>query len=104
MQNRKLEKRRKHPLTPQRRLELYALPHIGKKQLADITSSHMREIVYELRDEKPAVALNLRALLKSLFEYSVELELIDHNPVARVSAKYLTHGKPRTRSLPLSEI
>lgn len=77
-----------------RNLEMYALDAIGRLPLCDVRPSHVRGILDDAvaKGLKRATVAEVRGVLHRLFRGALEIELVEHNPVAAVRT-------PRTREV-----
>ena len=80
-------------------------PALGKLLLKDVGVLDCQRLIYAKRDKGRIVsALRLRACLKQLFDYGLELRLVTSNPAAQCSTRYIGRTKKRTRALSPTEI
>jgi len=91
----------KNPVHIRRYLDNHVIPALGRKHLGAVNALDIQEIVYRKRDHGhvPA-AMQLRGVLKRMFEYAIELQLVSSNPAAMVATRFI--GKVRSRSRVLS--
>jgi integrase len=82
-----LENRNVKPSTVysyQSMLNRYLLPTFGQRRLEEITSVELTQFFSKLRrDHAPKYALNLYALLRTMFEVATEYDLMESSPVRR---------------------
>jgi hypothetical protein len=96
---------RKDPSEMRRYLDVDIVPALGKMLLKDVGVLDCQRLIYKKRDKgRISVALHLRAVLKQLFDYALELQLVTLNPAAMVATKYIGKTRKRTRALSPSEL
>ena len=72
----------------------YLFPKIGGRQVDLIMAAELRDqILIPVALEKAETAKRLRIILRQVFEYAVESEYIDFNPIDRIPAKRLRRPK-----------
>jgi integrase len=87
----------KNPIAIRRYLDNEIFPALGDKALSDVNALHVQALVYRKRDNgRIAAALQLRRVIKQIFDYAIEARLVTINPAAMVATRYI--GKPRKRS------
>jgi len=60
----------------------HIIPRLGKKRLTDIRPIDMRKFQNHcIRDKTPAVAYNTMRTLKKIFNWAVEWEIMEYNPI-----------------------
>lgn len=97
--------KRKDPAHLRRYLDKEIYPVLGNKLLRDITAADVREIVLRKKGHGfPAAAVQIRGLLKRIFEYALFCEVTDKNPALAVPMQFITQAKSRTRALSPNEI
>jgi integrase len=97
--------RLKDPSEVLRYLNKEICPVLGKLLLKDVGVLDCQRLIYAKRDKGKIIsALRVRACLKQLFDYGLELRLITSNPAAQCSTRYIGRIKKRTRALSPSEI
>lgn len=96
---------RKNPLGIRRYLDRDILPVLKNKLLVDVTIVDVQAIV-ELKKAQgsDAVALELRNIIKRLFEYALSKQQVTFNPAVHVPTRYIFKGKSRDRALTPAEI
>lgn len=100
-----VEKNLKYPKDVWRYLSSEIYPTLGERKLKEVTALDVQALVYRKRDNgRAAAAMRIRMVLKQVFDYAIELQLISMNPAAMVATRYI--GKPtrRTRNLSPAEI
>ncbi len=94
--------------TPQhirRYLDNEIFPALGRKGLAAVTALDIQAVVYRKRDNgQVAAAIQLHGVLKRLFEYAIELQLVTVNPAAMVATRYIGRARKRSRVLTPKEL
>lgn len=96
---------RKNPIDIKRYLDKDICGVIGKKLLTEVTALDVQAIVYRKRDNgRVAAALLVRRIIRQMFDYAVELQLVLMNPAAMVATKYVGKAKKRDRALSQGEI
>ena len=72
----------------------YLFPKIGERPVNLITAAELRDtILLPVAATKPPTATRLRTILKQVFEYAVESEWIDQNPIDRIPAKRIPKSR-----------
>ena len=95
----------KDPSDTRRYLDREIYPALGKKKLRDVTAMDVQRLAYLKRDHGfPAAGIALRNLLKRMFDYAVELHLVDVNPAAQVARRFIGVARRRTRALSATEL
>jgi integrase len=97
--------RLKRPDNVRAYIERDICPALGKKLLKDVKLPDVRNMIH--RHSKLGhvrTALYLRSSLKGIFDYAIELQLVDGNPARDVAPKYLGETKARTRALNPKEL
>ena len=78
------------------RAEKYLFPRLGGRQINLITAAELRdEVLIPVSLDKRETAKRLRIILKQVFEYALESEYVDMNPVDRIPAKRLRRPQPK---------
>lgn len=78
--------------------EIY--PTLGDKLLRDITVPDVQALVYRKRDSgRVAAAIQLRRIIKQIFDYALEVQLVTLNPAAMVATRYIGKASKRSRVL-----
>ncbi|HFB64600.1 MAG TPA: DUF4102 domain-containing protein [Aeromonadales bacterium] len=98
-------KDRKKPEHIRRYLLRDIYPALGDKEITKITTEDILAII-EVKKKKgsDAVALQLRNLMKRIFEYAISQQLVTHNPALAIAPKYIFKSKSRDRALSPDEI
>lgn len=100
-----VENNLKAPQQIRRYLDSEIYPTLGERRLKEINALDVQRLVYRKRDHgRPAAAMRIRMVLKQIFDYAIELQLVSMNPASMVAPRYI--GKPvrRTRNLSAQEI
>ena len=86
-------------------LENEVYPALGDKLLKDVTVLEVQALVYRKRDNgRVAAAIQLRRVIKQMFDYALELQLVTINPAAMVATRYIGKARKRSRVLTAKEI
>lgn len=81
------------------------LPKFGNRTLKEITHTDLRLLCEEIRDRgAPSTALNVRHLVKKVFEFAIDRGVDVENPALRVKANSIATFSPRERALSEREI
>jgi integrase len=95
----------KDPSEVRRYLDNEIFPYLGDRLLKDVGVLDCQQLIYRKRDKGRIVtALHLRAVLKGIFDYGLELQLVTANPAAQCATKYIGKTRKRTRALKPAEI
>jgi integrase len=95
----------KNPKSIRRYLDNEVFPALGEKTLKDINALDVQALVYRKRDNgRIAAAMQLRNVLKQIFDYALELQLVTLNPAAMVATRYIGKARKRSRVLSPNEI
>jgi integrase len=95
----------KDPKTIRRYLDNEIFPTFGEKALKDISALDVQGLVYRKRDNgRIAAAIQLRMVLKQIFDYAIETRLLAINPAAMVATRYIGKARKRSRVLAPKEI
>jgi integrase len=95
----------KNPGEVRRYLDNEIYPHLGDRLLKDIGVLDCQALIYRKRDKGRVVtALHLRQVLKGIFDYGLETQLVTANPATQCATKYIGKTKKRTRALKPNEI
>lgn len=95
----------KDPSEVRRYLDNEIFPYLGGRLLKDVGVLDCQQLIYRKRDKgRIKTALHLRALLKQIYDYALELQLVTSNPAAQVATKYIGKIGKRTRALSPNEI
>ena len=74
-------------------------------QLKDVTTLDVQKLVYRKRDNgQVAAAIQLRGVIKRMYDYGIETRLVTVNPAAMVATRYIGKARKRSRVLTASEI
>lgn len=84
-----------------RRLEMYAVPELGSKPLPSIRAADITPIFDKVRNQ-PALAANLYAVMRKLFNWAARRDDIDRSPMEKMDAP--RGVKPRKRVLTPDEL
>jgi integrase len=96
---------RKNPLHIRRYLDNDVFPALGRKPLSTVTALDVQAIVYRKRDQgRIPAAMQLRGVVKRMFEYAIELQLVTVNPAAMVATRYIGRTRSRSRVLTPPEL
>ncbi len=91
----------KSPDGIRRYLDKEIYPALGDKHLQAVTALDVQAVVYCKRDNgRIASALRIRSVIRSMFAYAIEKQLVESNPAAMVATRFI--GKPRRRDRALS--
>lgn len=95
----------KAPQHIRRYLDNEIFPTLGQKALKDVDALDVQGLVYRKRDNgRIAAAIQLRMVLKQMFDYAIETRLVTVNPAAMVATRYIGKARKRSRVLTPSEI
>jgi integrase len=95
----------KDPKCIRRYLDNEIFPALGEKTLKDVNALEVQALVYRKRDNgRIAAAMQLRNVLKQIFDYALELQLVTLNPASMVATRYIGKVRKRSRVLTPSEI
>ncbi|MGP8173196.1 MAG: tyrosine-type recombinase/integrase [Terracidiphilus sp.] len=95
----------KDPKSIRRYLDKQIFPTLGEKNLKDVNALDVQALVYRKRDQgRIAAAMQLRNVLKQMFDYALELQLVTINPAAMVATRYIGKARKRARVLTPKEI
>jgi integrase len=98
-------KNRKTPTDIRRYLNNEIYPTLGQKHLKDVTVLEVQALVYRKRDNgRIMAAMALRRVIKQLFDYALELQLVTMNPATQVASRYIGKARKRSRVLSAKEI
>jgi integrase len=95
----------KNPMHIRRYLDNDVFPALGRKPLSTVTALDVQAIVYRKRDQGliPS-AVQLRGIVKRMFDYAIELQLVTANPAAMVATRYIGRARSRSRVLSPKEL
>jgi integrase len=100
-----VQRRWKDPKAIRRYLDNEIFPNLGEKALKDVNALDVQGLVYRKRDNgRIAAAIQLRMVLKQIFDYAIETRLLTINPAAMVATRYIGKARKRTRVLTPKEI
>ncbi len=95
----------KDPKHIRRYLDNEIFPTLGEKPLKDVDALDVQGLVYRKRDNgQVAAAMQLRNVLKQMFDYAIETRLVTVNPAAMVAARFIGKARKRSRVLTANEI
>ena len=95
----------KDPKHIRRYLDNEIFPTLGEKALKDVNALDVQGLVYRKRDNgRIAAAMQLRMVLKQMFDYAIEARLLTVNPAAMVAARFIGKARKRSRVLTPNEI
>jgi integrase len=95
----------KDPAQIRRYLDNEIYPTLGAKLLKEITALDVQAIVYRKRDNgRIAAAMQLRGVMKQMFDYALEVQQVTLNPAAMVATRYIGKARKRSRVLSAHEI
>jgi integrase len=95
----------KKPAHIRRYLDKEIYPTLGDKFLKEITALDVQAIVYRKRDNgRIAAAMQLRGVMKQMFDYAIEVQQVAMNPAAMVANRYIGKARKRSRVLTPQEI
>jgi integrase len=98
-------KRWKTPKTIRRYLDNEIFPTLGEKALKDVNALDVQALVYRKRDHgQVQAAMQLRNVIKLIFEYAIETQLVTINPAAMVATRFIGKARKRSRVLTPGEI
>ncbi len=98
-------KRWKTPQQIRRYLDNEIFPTLGETLLKDVTALDVQTLVYRKRDNgRIAAAMQLRNVLKQMFDYAIERRLVTVNPAAMVASRFIGRARKRSRVLTPNEI
>jgi integrase len=100
-----VEKNWKDPSNIRRYLDNEIYPALGDKLLKEVTALDVQAIVYRKRDNgRIAAAMQLRGVMKQMFDYALEVQRVTMNPAAMVATRYIGKARKRSRVLTPQEI
>jgi integrase len=98
-------RRWKNPKIIRRYLDNEILPSLGDKTLKDVNALDVQALVYRKRDNgQVQAAMQLRNVIKQMFSYAVETQMVTVNPAVMVVTRYIGKARKRSRVLTPSEI
>lgn len=90
-----VEKNWKDPKHIRRYLDKEILPAFGSALLKDVSPMDVQRLVYRKRDNgQVAAAIQIRGVIKRIYDYAIETHLATSNPAAMVLTRYI--GNPST--------
>ena len=97
--------KRAKPKTMRMILDNDIFPMLGNKLLQDITKDDVREVIWRKKDQGyDAAAAAVHGLLKRMFDYAVNQEIVEINPVRKIKSDYVFKQVSRDRVLTIDEI
>jgi integrase len=98
-------KRWKNPKAIRRYLDNEIFPTFGEKALKDVNALDVQALVYRKRDNgQVQAAMQLRNVIKQMFAYAIETQLVTINPAVMVATRFIGKSRKRSRVLTPSEI
>jgi integrase len=95
----------KDPKAIRRYLDNEIFPTLGERALKDVNALDVQGLVYRKRDNgQVAAAMQLRNVLKQVFDYAIETRLVTINPASMVAARFIGKARKRSRVLSPNEI
>jgi len=95
----------KNPLHVRRYLDNEIFPELGEKTLKDVNALDVQTLVYRKRDKGfVSSAIQLRMVIKQIFDYAIETRLVPANPASMVATRYIGKARRRSRVLTPKEI
>jgi integrase len=95
----------KDPISIRRYLDNEIYPSFGDKPLKEVNALDVQTLVYRKRDNgRIAAAMQLRNVIKQMFDYAVEVQQALINPAAMVATRYIGQARKRSRVLSPKEI
>jgi integrase len=95
----------KNPIHIRRYLDNEIYPALRDKLLKEISALDVQAIVYRKRDNgRVAAAMQLRGVMKQMFDYALEVQQVTMNPAAMVATRYIGKARKRSRVLTPKEI
>lgn len=93
------------PKSIRRYLDREIYPSLGEKTLKDVSALDVQRLVYRKRDNGHiAAAIQLRSVIKQIFDYAIETQLLTINPAVMVATRYIGKARQRSRVLTPKEI
>jgi len=88
-----------------RYLDAEIYPALGNKPLRDVNALDVQDVVYRKRDHgRTAAAMRIRMVIKQVFDYAIEKQLVSSNPASMVATRYIGKMTRRNRNLRSQEI
>jgi integrase len=98
-------RRWKDPKAIRRYLDNEIFPTLGEKALKDVNALDVQALVYRKRDNgQVQAAMQLRNVIKQMFAYAIETQLVTINPAVMVATRFIGKARKRSRVLTPSEI
>jgi integrase len=98
-------RRWKDPKTIRRYLDNEIFPSLGEKALKEVNALDVQALVYRKRDNgRVQAAMQLRNVIKQMFAYAIETQLVTVNPAVMVATRYIGKARKRSRVLTPKEI
>jgi integrase len=95
----------KDPKTIRRYLDNEIFPTLGEKTLKEVNALDVQALVYRKRDNgRVQAAMQLRNVIKQMFAYAIETQLVTVNPAVMVATRYIGKARKRARVLTAKEI
>ena len=95
----------KDPKAIRRYLDNEIFPALGDRLLKDVTALDVQALVYRKRDNgRVQAAMQLRNVLKQIFAYAIETQLVTTNPAVMVATRFIGKARQRSRVLSPKEI
>jgi len=95
----------KNPKDIRRYLDNEIFPVLGDRVLKEVNALDIQSLVYRKRDHgRVAAAMQLRNVIKRLFDYAIEVQIATINPAAMVATRYIGKARMRSRVLTPNEI
>lgn len=95
----------KDPKPIRRYLDNEIFPTLGEKPLKDVDALGVQALVYRKRDNgQVTAAMQLRNVLKQMFDYAIERRLVTINPAAMIATRFIGKARRRSRVLTPNEI
>jgi integrase len=98
-------RRWKDPKAIRRYLDNEIFPTLGEKLLKDVNALDVQALVYRKRDNgQVQAAMQLRNVIKQMFAYAIETQLVTVNPAVMVATRFIGKARKRSRVLAAGEI
>ncbi|MGO9775954.1 MAG: tyrosine-type recombinase/integrase [Terracidiphilus sp.] len=95
----------KDPKTIRRYLDNEIFPTLGEKTLREVNALDVQVLVYRKRDNgRVQAAMQLRNVIKQMFAYAIETQLVTINPAVMVATRFIGKARQRSRVLSPREI
>jgi integrase len=103
--NEQVVSRWKDPKAIRRYLDNEIFPTLGDKTLKDVNALDVQALVYRKRDNgRVQAAMKLRNVIKQIFDYALETQLVTINPAVMVATRFIGKARQRSRVLSPKEI